>query len=185
MAKTGTSGSVRLGQSVLKLLEHEKVELRSAAATVLSAVGKGDDAVVAALADRLGDPDVSVRRIALEGLAGMGATGIAARLVPLLRGDDEALAERAAQVLAGQGAAAESALKKELASGAVHVRRAMAQILIARGSAGALEAVLDQLADPEAGEQMLQLLRAEIDRGNEKTIALVRASADFSTSAMV
>ena len=51
MAKTGTSGSVRLGQSVLKLLEHEKVELRSAAATVLSAVGKGDDAVVAITVD--------------------------------------------------------------------------------------------------------------------------------------
>jgi hypothetical protein len=40
-----------------------------------------------------------VRRIALEGLAGMGASGIAAQLVPLLRGDDETLAERAAQVL--------------------------------------------------------------------------------------
>jgi len=184
MAKTGTSGSVRLGQSVLKLLEHEKVELRSAAATVLSAVGKGDDAVVAALADRLGDPDVSVRRIALEGLAGMGATGIAARLVPLLRGDDEALAERAAQVLAGQGAAAETALKKELASGAVHVRRAMAQILIGRGSAGALDAVLDQLGDPEVGEQILQLLRAEIDHGNEKAIALVEKSALARTTAL-
>lgn len=186
MAKTGSgsSGSARLGASVLKLLEHEKVELRSAAATVLSAVGKGDEAVVAGLAERLGDPDASVRRIALEGLAAMGATGIASRLVPLLRGDDEALAERAAQVLASQGAAAESALKKELAAGAVHVRRAMAQILIARGSAGAVEAVLDQLADPEVGEQMLQLLRAEIDHGNEKIIALIEKAALARTTAL-
>jgi len=186
MAKTGTgsSGSARLGASVLRLLEHEKVELRSAAATVLSAVGKGDDAVVEGLAGRLSDADASVRRIALEGLAAMGATGIAPRLVPLLRGDDEGLAERAAQVLATQGAAAESALKKEVAAGAVHVRRAMAQILIARGSASAVEAVLDQLADAEVGEQMLQLLRAEIDHGNEKTIALIEKSALERTTAL-
>lgn len=179
MAKksTGPSAPAWLGSSVIRLLEHEKVELRSAAATVLSAVGRGDDAVIAGLAERLGDPDASVRRIALDGLAAMGATGIAARLVPLLRGDDELLAERAGQVLASQGAAAESALKKELAVGAVPVRRAMAQLLIERGSVAAIDAVLDQLSDGEVGEQMLQLLRAEIDRHNAKTIAVIEKSA--------
>ncbi|HEU5058840.1 MAG TPA: HEAT repeat domain-containing protein [Kofleriaceae bacterium] len=186
MAKksTGSSGSARLGASVVKLLEHEKLELRSAAATVLAAVGRGDEEVVAALAERLGDPEVSVRRIALEGLAGMGATGIAPRLIPLLRGDDEALAERAAQVLATQGAAAESALRKELPVGAVPVRRAMAQLLIERGTASAIEAVLDQLGDAELGEQVLQLLRAEIDRHNEKAIAVIDRSALARTSAI-
>jgi hypothetical protein len=179
MAKksTGPSAPAWLGSSVIRLLEHEKVELRSAAATVLSAIGRGDDAVTAGLAERLGDPDASVRRIALDGLAAMGATGIAARLVPLLRGDDELLAERAGQVLASQGAAAESALKKELAVGAVPVRRAMAQLLIERGSVGAIDAVLDQLSDGEVGEQVLQLLRAEIDRHNAKTIAVIEKSA--------
>jgi hypothetical protein len=178
-----SGGAARLGSSVLKLLEHEKVELRTAAATVLSAVGKGDEAVVSALAGRLADPDVGVRRIALEGLAAMGATGIAPRLVPLLRGDDEGLAERAAQVLATQGAAAESALRKELPVGAVHVRRAIAQLLITRGSAGAIDAVLDQLADAELGEQVLQLLRAEIDHGNDKTIGLIEKAALERTTA--
>ena len=180
----GSSGSARLGTSVIKLLEHEKVELRSAAATVLVAVGRGDEAVVAALAERLADPEVAVRRIALEGLAAMGATGIAQRLVPLLRGDDEALAERAAQVLATQGAAAESALRKELPVGAVHVRRAMAQLLIERGTSSAIEAVLDQLGDVEVGEQVLQLLRAEIDRHGEKTIAVIEKSALGRTAAV-
>ncbi len=180
----GASGSARLGSSVIKLLEHEKVELRSAAATVLVAVGRGDEAVVAALAERLADPEVAVRRIALEGLAAMGATGIAQRLVPLLRGDDEALAERAAQVLATQGAAAESALRKELPVGAVHVRRAMAQLLIERGTSSAIEAVLDQLGDVEVGEQVLQLLRAEIDRHGEKTIAVIEKSALGRTAAV-
>ncbi|HEY8143205.1 MAG TPA: hypothetical protein VIG06_11050 [Kofleriaceae bacterium] len=186
MAKksTASSGSARLGSSVIKLLEHEKVELRSAAATVLVAVGRGDEAVVAALAERLADAEVAVRRIALEGLAAMGATGIAQRLVPLLRGDDEALAERAAQVLATQGAAAESALRKELPVGAVHVRRAMAQLLIERGTSSALEAVLDQLADVELGEQVLQLLRAEIDRHGDKTIAIIEKSALGRTAAV-
>ena len=186
MAKksSASSGSARLGSSVIKLLEHEKVELRSAAATVLVAVGRGDEAVVAALAERLADPEVAVRRIALEGLAAMGATGIAQRLVPLLRGDDEALAERAAQVLATQGAAAESALRKELPVGAVHVRRAMAQLLIERGTSSAIEAVLDQLGDVEVGEQVLQLLRAEIDRHGEKTIAVIEKSALGRTAAV-
>ena len=186
MAKksTSSSGSARLGSSVIKLLEHDKLELRSAAATVLSAVGRGDDAVVAALAERLADPAVEVRRIALEGLAAMGATGIAPRLVALLRGDDEALAERAAQVLASQGGAAESALKKELPVGAVPVRRAVAQLLIERGSASAIEAVLDQLGDAELGEQVLQLLRAEIDRHSEKAIAVIDKSALARTTAL-
>src|SRR5690606_11379812 len=103
-----------LGGEILDLLESEHVDLRAAAATVLAAVGEGDKAVVAALTGRLADPDPGVRRIALEGLAAMGASGIAAQLVPLLRGGDEALAERAAQVLAQQGAAAEGAMRKEL-----------------------------------------------------------------------
>ena len=186
MAKksTSSSGSAQLGSSVIKLLEHDKLELRSAAATVLSAVGRGDEAVVAALAERLADPAVEVRRIALEGLAAMGATGIAPRLVALLRGDDEALAERAAQVLASQGAAAESALRKELPVGAVPVRRAVAQLLIERGSTSALEAVLDQLGDAELGEQVLQLLRAEVDRHSEKAIAVIDRSALARTTAL-
>ncbi|HUS68060.1 MAG TPA: HEAT repeat domain-containing protein [Kofleriaceae bacterium] len=166
-----------LGQAVIGLLEHERVDLRAAAATVLSAIGKGDAAVEKALAERLEDGDGVVRRIALEGLAGMGAQGIAPRLVGILRGDDEALAERAAQVLATQGAAAEAALRKELGSGTVQVRRAMATLLLQRASSAAIEAVMDQLADAEVGEQVLQLLRAEIDRGVEKTIALVEKSA--------
>jgi HEAT repeat protein len=173
-----------LGASVLKLLQHERGDLRAAAATVLSAVGRGDPAVVSALGERLADPDVAVRRIALEGLAGMGATGIATRLIPLLHGDDVALAARAAVVLASQGAAAEAALRKELPTGAVPVRRAMASLLIDRGTTSAIEAVLDQLADPELGEQVLQLLRAEIDRGNQKTIALVDKSALARTTGL-
>ena len=168
-----------LGSSVIKLLEHDKVDLRAAAATVLSAVGRGDAVVVRALTDRLADPDLQVRRIALEGLATMGATGIAPRLVPLLRGEDPALAERAVQVLASQGAAAESALRKELAAGTVQARRAMASLLVARGTGSAIDAVLDQLGDPELGEQVLQLLRAEIDRGTGtgKTAALIEKAS--------
>jgi len=166
-----------LGSSVIDLLEHDRVDLRAAAATVLAAVGKGDGNVVTALTGRLEDPDPVVRRIALEGLADMGATGIASRLVPLLRGDDETLAERAAQLLAQQGSAAETALRKELGQGTVQARRAMASLLLRRGTAAAIEAVLDQLADPELGEQALQLLRAEIDHGNDKVVGLVEAGA--------
>jgi HEAT repeat protein len=166
-----------LGSAVIDLLEHERVDLRAAAATVLSAVGKGESTVVSALTERLGDPDPVVRRIALEGLADMGATGIAPRLVPLLRGDDETLAERAAQLLAAQGAAAEAVLRRELGSGTVQARRAMATLLLRRGTAAAIDAVLDQLADVELGEQALQLLRAEIDHGNDKLIGLVEKGA--------
>jgi hypothetical protein len=87
-------------------------------------------------------------------------------------------------VLASQGAAAETALRKELPVGAVAARRAMAGLLLARGSASAIDAVLDQLADPELGEQVLQLVRAEIDRGNEKTITLVDKATKARTAAL-
>jgi hypothetical protein len=172
-----------LGGAILDLLDSERVDLRAAAAMVLAAVGKGDRSVEAALAGRLADADGGVRRIALEGLAGMGASGIAARLVPLLHGDDEGLAERAAQVLAQQGAAAEGALRKEIAAGPLGARRVIAQLLLRRGTQSAVEAVLDQLADPELGEQVLQLVRHEIDQGHEKLaklidkLALARATA--------
>jgi len=95
-----------LGGAIIDLLDSDKVELRAAATTVLAAVGKGDKSVMSALTSRLADHDAVVRRIALEGLADLGASGIAPNLVPLLRGDDDTLAERAATLLAQQGAEA-------------------------------------------------------------------------------
>jgi hypothetical protein len=166
-----------IGGAVIDLLDSERVELRLAAATVLSAVGKGDKSVEAALTSRLSDADGGVRRIALEGLAEFGAGGIATKLVPLLRGNDEVLAERAAQVLAQQGAAAETTLRKEVAAGPVAARRVMAQLLLRRGTQPSVEAVLDQLPDNEFGEQALQLVRAELDHGNEKIANLVEKVA--------
>jgi HEAT repeat protein len=166
-----------LGGAIIDLLDSERVDLRAAAATVLAAVGKSDRSVHSALTERLEDPDPSVRRIALDGLADMSVGGIAPKLVPLLRGDDEILAERAASLLAAQGAEAESTLRKEVRAGTVGARRVMAQLLIRRGTSGAIEAVLDQLADSEFGEQALQLVRAELDTGNDKLANLVEKSA--------
>jgi len=166
-----------LGGAIIDLLDSERVDLRAAAATVLAAVGKADKSVLDALTGRLADPEPTVRRIALDGLADMGAGGIAPKLVPLLTGDDEALAERAAALLAQQGAAAEGTLRKEVASGPVRARRVMAQLLLKRGTQPALEAVLDQLADHEFGEQALQLVRAEIDQGADKLANLVEKCA--------
>ena len=166
-----------LGGAIIDLLDSDKVELRAAATTVLAAVGKGDKSVMSALTTRLGDSDVVVRRIALEGLADLGASGIASNLVPLLRGNDEELAERAATLLAQQGSEAESTLRKEVRAGSVGARRVMAQLLLRRGTQPAIEAVLDQLSDGEFGEQALQLVRAELDTGNEKLANQVEKSA--------
>ena len=167
-----------LGGAIIDLLDSERVDLRAAAATVLAAVGKADKSVLDALTGRLADADPGVRRIALEGLADMNAGGIAPKLVPLLRGGDETLAERAASLLAQQGAAAEGTLRKEVASGPVGARRVMAQLLLRRGTQPAVEAVLDQLADDEFGEQALQLVRAALDaEGNEKLANLVEKIA--------
>lgn len=166
-----------LGGAIIDLLDSERVDLRAAAATVLAAVGKADKSVQSALTGRLADPEPMVRRIALDGLADMGAGGIAPKLVPLLHGDDEGLAERAAALLAQQGAAAEGTLRKEVSGGPVRARRVMAQLLLRRGTQPALEAVLDQLADSEFGEQALQLVRAELDQGNDKLANLVEKCA--------
>jgi HEAT repeat protein len=171
-----------LGGAVIDLLDSERVELRLAAATVLSAVGKGDKSVEAALTDRLADPDGGVRKIALEGLADFGASGIATKLIPLLRGNDDVLAERAAQVLAQQGAAAEATLRKEVAAGPIQARRVMAQLLLRRGTQPSVEAVLDQLPDHEFGEQALQLIRHEIDGGNDKIATLAEKLASARAS---
>jgi HEAT repeat protein len=162
-----------LASQVIALLEHDRVDLRAAAATVLAAVGEGDATVQKGLVARLDDPDAVVRRIALEGLVAHGATGIASNLVTILKRDDEALAERAAQVLATQGAAAEGSLRKELGHGPVAARRAIAQLLLRRGTTPAIEAILDQLGDAELGEQALQLIRHELDGGDEKLADLV------------
>ena len=166
-----------LGGAIIELLDSERVDLRAAAATVLSAVGKGDKTVEAALTKGLADDDGMVRRIALEGLADMGAGGIAGKLVPLLHSGDEVLAERAAQVLAQQGAAAEATLRKEVGAGPISARRVMAQLLLRRGTQPAIDAVLDQLADPEFGEQALQLVRTELDSGNDKLGNQIEKSA--------
>lgn len=143
-----------LGGAIIDLLGSERVDLRAAAATVLVAVGKGEPAIVAALAQRLGDADDGVRQIALEGLTELGTS-----------------------------AAAEAVLRKEVAAGTVGARRAMAQLLLRRGTQPAVEAVIDQLPDGEFGEQALQLLRHEIDQSRDKLadviekLALARAAS--------
>lgn len=166
-----------LGGAVIALLEHDRVDLRAAATTVLAAVGKDDEAVEKGLIGRLTDADPVVRRLALEALVDHGATGIASHLVAILKRDDEALAERAAQVLATQGAVAEGALRKELGHGPVGARRAIAQLLVKRTTVSAIDALLDQLGDPELGEQVLQLVRHELDAGDAKLAELVWKAA--------
>lgn len=167
-----------LGGAIIDLLEHDDAGLRAAAATVLAAVGKGDKTVEAALTQRLADRDGIVCRLALDALADFGATGLAPMLVPLLRGGDDTLAERAAQVLAQQGANAEATLRKEIGAGDVGPRRVMAQLLLARGTQPALDAVLDQLADDHFGEQALQLVRTELDKsGSDKLAGQIEKSA--------
>jgi len=166
-----------LGGAIIDLLDSDRVDLRAAAVMVLAAVGKGDKAVESALTERLADADNGVRRIALEGLADMGTGGIAHMLVPLLRGSDDTLAERATQLLAQQGATAETTLRKEVASGPISARRVMAQLLLRRGTQAAVDAVLDQLPDPDFGEQALQLVRHELDAGADKLATQLEKSA--------
>lgn len=156
-----------LGGAVIELLESDKVELRLAAATVLAAVGKGDKQVEAGLTERLADSDVGVRRVALDALDRMGTTGIADKLVGVLSGGDEELAGRAVTMLAQQGGAAEGTLRKKLGEGAVSVRRAIANLLVERGTTPAIEAIVDQLADGEFGEHALSVLRAALPNPGE------------------
>ncbi|MEZ4399996.1 MAG: hypothetical protein R3B06_08255 [Kofleriaceae bacterium] len=166
-----------LGGAVIALLEHERVDLRAAATTVLAAVGKGDGAVEQGLIGRLADDDGVVRRLALEALVDHGTTGLAPQLVALLKGDDDGLAARAAEVLADQLAAAEPTLRKELGHGPVGARRAIAQLLVKRGTVAAFDALLDQLGDGDVGEAILQLIRHELDGGDAKLSDLVWKAA--------
>ncbi len=156
-----------LGGAIVELLDSDKVELRLAAATVLAAVGKGDKQVEGALTDRLDDSDVGVRRIALHALDKMGTSGIAEKLVAVLSGDDEELSGKAVQMLAQQGSAAETTLRKKIGEGPVSVRRAIANLLLERGTTSAIEAIIEQLPDPEFGEHALSVLRAGVPNPGE------------------
>ncbi len=156
-----------LGGAIVELLDSDKVELRLAAATVLAAVGMGDKQVEGALTERLADSDVGVRRIALHALDRMGTTGIAEKLVGVLSGDDEELAGKAVQMLAQQGSTAETTLRKKIGEGPVSVRRAIANLLVERGTTSAIEAIIEQLPDPEFGEHALSVLRAGVPNPGE------------------
>ncbi len=80
-------------------------------------------------------------------------------------------------MLAQQGAAAETTLRKEVSSGPVSARRVMAQLLLRRQTQPAIDAVLDQLPDNEFGEQALQLIRHELDQGNERLANQIEKAA--------
>jgi hypothetical protein len=169
-----------LSKRVLDCLVHERVEVRCAAALVLGVVGKGDAEVGRALAAQLADPNPMVRRFVLDALESAGVRGLAKQLTPLLESSDAEVRERAVRLLAAQGAQAASALEKELAPGHPQAaRRQAARLLVERGTADALDALLEHIADAEIGEVVLQLLRSHvIDHGEAKAKALLAARAD-------
>lgn len=166
-----------LTSKILDLLGDERAEVRCAAALVLGAAGKGDPAVARALAAHLSDPSAMVVRFLLDALEAVGARGLASPLAPLLGASDDEVRTRALRLMAAQGAQAEGALRRELGRGSAAARRQAAALLVKVGSAAATDALLEQLADREIGEHLLQLLRAELDHGEPKRRAAVLARA--------
>jgi hypothetical protein len=167
-----------LAEKVIALLDDARVEVRCAAALVLGAAGKGDARVPKALARKLEDESGMVRRFVLDALDAVGARGLSDKLAPLLASTDAEVRDRAMRLLAAQGPHAEGALERQLPPGhPVAARRQAAKLLVERGSADALDALLEQIADVEIGEHVLQLLRAHVDQGDAKARALLGARA--------
>jgi HEAT repeat protein len=174
-----------LTERIVGLLEADRVELRCAAAMVLGAAGRGKAEIGKALAKKLDDPSPMMRRFVLDALEEMGARGLSSVLVPLLGSGDEEIKQKALRLLAAQGAHAEGALVRELASGTPAQKRAAASMLMKARTAAALDALLEALGDEHVGEHVLQLLRAEIDRGDQELRQLLhkRSAAGARTLA--
>ncbi len=161
---------------VFALLDADRVELRCAAAMVLGEAGKRDARAGKALAAKLADDNPMMRRFVLDALEAQGARGLAKELAPLLGSADDEVRERAMRLLAAQGAGAEAALGRALAHGAPAGRKQAVALLVKSAGAGALDALLGCLDDPELGEHVLQQLRAHIvDHGDDKARALLSA----------
>lgn len=171
-----------LNGKILELLDDERVEMRCAAAMVLGAVGQGNKTVAKALAGRLDDV-APVQRIALDALVEMKAGGLAKQLAPLIGSSDDHVRTSALRLLVEQGAAAEAALRAELTRGTAAGRGLVVSLLAKRATASVLDALFDQLADPEIGEHTLHALRHEVE-GDGKQRAAIEKRALAAITAM-
>ena len=167
-----------LGGAIIDLLDSERVDLRAAAATVLAAVGKSDKSVQTALTGRLADR----RRAACAGSrskasptwAPAASRPSSCRCSAATTRCSPSAPRRCSRSKAPRPRAR---CARKSRAGPVGARRVMAQLLLRRGTQPAIDAVLDQLSDNEFGEQALQLVRAELDSGNEKLANQVEKSA--------
>lgn len=166
-----------LTDRIFALLDHERVDVRCAAALVLGTAGGGDPAVAKALAAKLSDENAMMRRFVLDALEATGARGLADRLAPLLGTTDEEIRGRVLRLLAGQGPQAEGALVAELEQGTSASRKQVAQLLVRLGTPGALDALFRHIADADIGEQVLQLLRGELDMGEKASRIAIKKRA--------
>jgi hypothetical protein len=173
-----------LVERIVGLLDADRVEVRCAAAKVLGAAGRGHAEIGKALARKLDDPSPMMKRFVLDALEEMGARGLSAHLAPLLGSSDDDVKQKALKLLAAQGAHAEGALARELRSGTPAQKRAAAGMLVKSHSAAAMDALLEALGDEHAGEHVLQLLRAEIDRGDATLRSLVEKRAAAGARAL-
>jgi hypothetical protein len=169
----------KLEERIVGLLDDPRVEMRCAAALVLGATGAGSahsGTIGKALAKRLDDV-APVQRIALDALIELKARGLADKLAPLIGSSDEVVRGKALQLLAAQGAAAEQALGRELSRGTAASRAMVVSLLAKRAGGEALDALFDQLADPDVGEHTLHSLRQEIDAGDARQRAAIEKQA--------
>ena len=161
-----------LGGAIIDLLDSERVELRVAAATVLAVVGKGDKSVTEALTD-------ATRRQRCRRPHGSRSKG-SRRWTSAAPAASRPSSCRCSAATTKRSPSAPRRCSRSRAprprrrcarksrAGPVAARRVMAQLLLRRGTQPAIDAVLDQLPDDEFGEQALQLVRAELDAGNDK-----------------
>lgn len=125
---------------LIELAAHESPLVRERAVLALGRIGVVDEAVLAALVARLGDPEPGVRCFAARALGALRATASVADLVRALGDDDAEVRVVAAAALEALGPAASpsvEALRAALAIEDADLRRAAALALSALGPAAA------------------------------------------------
>jgi HEAT repeat protein len=139
------------GKKLLRLLQRDQpLELRCAAARVLSEVGSRDAELTTALSEALGDPEPTLRQ---QVLATIGQLRIEQALPQLLQRVSEGgtEAELAAQAAARLGAKGTRALQDLMSHVAPGLRRRIASALGTGGTPSAGSAAIEMLLDTDPG----------------------------------
>jgi HEAT repeat protein len=164
-------------RKIVKMLSHDKIDRRCAAAMVLAELRVKDPEAVEALGQCLTEENRPLQLYSLDALSGIRSPKVTALMTPLLDHPDEDIRAQASAILASQGSKAVAALSKELQGAPLTRRRIIVSILSRNHEGETLDLLLRLLPDPELGEYALNALRSEVEHMSESEASVLYEKA--------